>query len=174
MIRVRRYPTLTRRGKPQPSEPPSQELFGRLCRHGIRLRDDGNTLMAQVPADLLARPVWRDIDRRLRLGATFLADLAAVVEGIREALGARRVAAVLAMYDSATLRAALDNFGGRMRAEELTRGPLTGARLDLACATLVMAAAVEGAARLPGRPGDGSNPDQEPARPSEERPLWPR
>jgi hypothetical protein len=169
MIRVRRYPTLTCRGEPQPSEPPSPELFGRLCRHGIRLRDDGNTLMAQVPADLLARSVWRDIDRRLRLDASFLADLAAVVERVREALGPRRVAAALATYDRVTLRAALDNFGGWRHPEELTRGPLTGARLDLACATLVMAAVVEGAARLPDRPSGESTFGQEPPKRSEEQ-----
>lgn len=143
---IRRYPAVPELdlSVTRHPEPPPLDAFARLARAGVRLRDDGLTLIAKVPPDVVASPAWPWLDRLCARHAPWLADLATVVAMARERFPVAAVATRLRTVRPPLAAAAYELAGGRRRFQALLRQPLVGARLDLAYAIFALLVQIEG------------------------------
>ncbi|HEY7726798.1 MAG TPA: hypothetical protein VH880_15795 [Anaeromyxobacteraceae bacterium] len=152
VVHVRRYPAVpeldlgTKRHPP----PPPLDLLARLTRLGIRLRDDGNRLRAEVPETALRHRAWPALDRALARYAPYLADQAATVDTVRRRFDAERLRAALRRFQPPLVEVGHETVGGVKRWERLLAGPLAGAELDLACAAYARLREVEMVLRTEG------------------------
>jgi hypothetical protein len=144
-VHVRRYPAVPELdlGTTRHPPPPPLDLLARLTRLGIRLRDDGNRLLAEVPDAALRGRDWPALDRALARHAPYLADQAAAVETVRELLDPESLRAALRGYQEPLVEVAHGTVGGVKRWKRLLAGPLAGAELDLACAAYARIKEVE-------------------------------
>ena len=136
VVHVRHYPAvpeLDLRQKRHPLPPPI-DLFARLTRLGIRLRDDGQRLQVEVLEAALGDSGWPALDRALAHYAPYLADQAAAVETVRKRFDPEALQAALRRFEAPLVEVGHETVGGVKRWEQLLAGPLVGAELDLACA----------------------------------------
>ena len=145
VVHVRHY--LARReldlGAKRFPEPPPVDLMARVTRLGIRLRDDGQRLRAEIPRAALTDRRWPALDRALARYAPSLADQAAVVDVVRLRLGPEVLRAALRAFKPPLVEVGHETVGGVKRWQELLAGPLTGAELDLACVAYGLLVEVE-------------------------------
>ena len=123
---IRRYPAVPELDlsvERQP-EPPPLDAFARLAWAGIRLRDDGLTLIARVPAEVVATRAWHRLDRLLKCNTAEFADLAVIVAAARKRFTNAEIEARLRAVKPPLVRLAFDLAGGRRRFEDLLAGPL--------------------------------------------------
>jgi hypothetical protein len=125
-------------------EPPPLDAFARLAWAGIRLTDDGLTLIATVPPAVAASQAWPWLDRLCARHAPWLADLAVVVAEARRRFPPAAVEARLRAVVPPLADAAYELAGGKRRFRALLRRPLAGPRLDLADAIFAQLVQIEG------------------------------
>ena len=157
---IRRYPAVPELDlsvERHPESPPL-DAFARLAWAGIRLRDDGLTLIAKVPEAVAATRGWPPLDRLLARHASSFADLAAVVAVARKRFTKAAIEARLRAVEPPLVELAFELAGGRRRFEALLAGPLGGARLDLAYAIYAQLLQV---ARVIGEPAPGERRKEE-------------
>ena len=136
VVHVRHYPArpeldLSRKRFPQP---PPVDLLARVTRLGIRLRDDGQRLRAEIPRAALTDRRWPALDQAIARYTPYLAEQAAVVDVVHLRFEPEALRAALRAFRPPLVEVAHETVGGVKRWEELLAGPLTGADLDLACA----------------------------------------
>jgi pterin-4a-carbinolamine dehydratase len=132
---LRRYPALPELDPASDRFPPAppRDAVARLAAAGVRLRDDGRTLVATVPRELAASAAWPPLDRLLRAHAPWLADSAAVIEAVRRRFRRAEIVGTLRGLPPPLRALVEETVGGGERLEALLAGPLRGAELDLAC-----------------------------------------
>lgn len=132
---LRRYPALPEVDPASARFPPAppRDAVARLAAAGVRLRDDGRTLVATVPRDLAGGAAWPPLDRLLRDHAPWLADAAAVLEAVRRRFRRAEIVGTLRALPAPLRVLVEETVGGAERMEALLAGPLHGADLDLAC-----------------------------------------
>lgn len=126
------FPELDPRSRRFPPPPPL-DAVARLCRLGVRLRDDGRFLVARVPPEVAETEDWPALDRLLARHAPWLADAAALIEVVRRRRRPEEVADALRRLSPGLTELAVDLVGGRAELDRLLAAPLEGATLDLAC-----------------------------------------
>jgi hypothetical protein len=151
---IRRYPAVPELdlSVERHPDPPPLGAFARLARSGIRLRDDGLTLIAKVPEAVASTRSWPPLDRLLKRHTADFADLAVIVVAARRRFTKAEVVERLRSLTPPPAKLAFELAGGRRRFEALLTGPLTGARLDLAYAIY---AQLYQLARVIGEPAPG-------------------
>ena len=157
VVHVRHYPAVPELDLHQKRHPlpPPIDLFARLTRLGIRLRDDGQRLQAEVPEAALGDRGWPALDHALARHAPCLADQAAAVDRVRERFEPEALRAALRRFEPPLVEVGHETVGGVKRWEQLLAGPLVGAELDLACAAYARLREVE---MVVGLGGEGEGP----------------